>query len=163
MPLKALKAQFLEKLAKHGLADSIVVAGVRKSKKSRVGYYSRMSQFRGKPRIVVDVESIRTHYAGGSQHLVDEELLLTISHEYGHVMAECIRELPRVSGGREAFQGLPDWKAEFDGDEERFAEDFARFLVTYDALSESFWDKFMPVYVAEFKRIFITTEGRYDS
>lgn len=162
MPLTKAKAQFMEKLAKHGLEDNIVVANVRKSKKNRVGYYSSMSQFRSKPRIVVDVPSIESHYEG-SRMLVEEEILLTIAHEYGHVMAECIRELPRVSNGREAFKGLPDWKEEFDEDEEQFAEDFARFLVTYDALSESFWDQFMPLYAAEFKRIFICTEGRHDS
>ncbi|GBG14466.1 uncharacterized protein NMK_2065 [Novimethylophilus kurashikiensis] len=151
--LPRLKKQFLAKLATFGLEDNIIVAKVRKSKPGRVAYYCGMSQFRNKPRLVIDVEAIAAEYVSAA--LIEEEVLMSISHEYGHCIAECIRETPRISRGGDVFIGLPDWKPVFDSDEEYFAEDFARFMVTYDARQEPFWDDFMPKYIAEFKRIYM--------
>ncbi|KVP96417.1 hypothetical protein WJ97_11040 [Burkholderia ubonensis] len=156
--LKQAKKDFLSKLQKLGIEESeLIVATMRKSRNgSPVGYYSRMSQFRSKARVVVDVEYIESCYI--SKLVAEEEVLKTIAHEYGHIMAEAIRHvngLPEASG---RFT-VPDWKTEFGDDEEVFAEDFARFCVTYDAHHETFWDRFLPVYAADFSRLFLSHDA----
>lgn len=150
--LKKAKAQFLAKLASFGLEDNIVVANLRKPRADAVGYYSSMSQFRSKPRIVVNVDFIEKAYI--SRRLMEEEILLTICHEWAHCAAEAIRVLPRITSGSDRFD-VPVWQAVFANDEELFAEDFARYCVTYDSHQEAFWDVFIPRYVIEFKRVFI--------
>lgn len=157
MELKQAKAVFLKKLAGFGIEETeLIVAPMRKSRDGVVGYYSHMSQFRSRPRVVIDVAEIQANYM--MQALVDEEVLLTLAHEYGHIIAEAIRELPRLSDGTDRF-AVPDWPPVFDGDEEQFAEDFARYCVTYDARHEPFWEVFVPQYAQEFERIFTDTEG----
>lgn len=151
------KASLLAKLEKHGLRDNIFVGVIRATRKNRVGYYNSLSQFRSIPRLMVDIKAIAE--SCGSLPYIEEQVDMTLAHEYGHVMAECIRCLPRYNQGQ-GFVGLPDWNVVFDQDEEAFAEDFARFLVTYDALEEPFWDAFMTAYVGEFNRIFVQSEGR---
>ena len=154
--LKLLKQRFLARLTALGIPEwELIVAPMRKPRRGVVGYYSHMSQFRSRPRIVVDVATIQGRYT--SRSVGEEEILLTISHEYGHIMAEAIEHVNRVQSASERFK-VPDWKLEFDGDEEEFAEDFARYCVTYDAHHEAFWDRFVPVYGAEAKRIFSVPE-----
>lgn len=154
--LKQLKQRFLARLSALGIPEwELIVAPMRKPRKGVVGYYSHMSQFRSKPRVVVNVADIQDCYI--SRGVVEEEILLTIAHEYGHLIAEA---LAHVNGGRWdcGHFTVPDWKVEFNGDEEEFAEDFARFCITYDAHHEAFWDQFVPVYGADVRRIFQVTE-----
>jgi hypothetical protein len=150
------KQALLKRLAELGVDETgnLIVASVRKSRPGLVGYYSHMSQFRGRARIVVDPQNI----AEGLREMDDcapsdvevaREIFKTIAHEYGHIIAEAIRELPRMGG---TFN-VPDWKSTFDADEEEFAEDFAR-LMALQHCSFDFWDTFMPQYAAEFDRLF---------
>ena len=141
----------LTKLAAFGITEdgTLVVANVRKTKPGRVGYYSHMSQFRSRARIVVDVAAIQAELP---PYLVVDEVLKTIAHEYGHIIAEAIREIPRLSNGADRI-AVPDWTAQFP-DEEDFAEDLARFLVSYDSQKEHFWEPFLRAYGAECARLY---------
>lgn len=154
--LKQLKQRFLARLCALGIPEwELIVAPMRKPRKGVVGYYSNMSQFRSRPRVVVNVVDIQDRYI--SRGVVEEEILLTIAHEYGHIIAEAIAHVNRGQWDTGHFT-VPDWKVEFAGDEEEFAEDFARFCITYDAHHEEFWDRFIPLYGADVRRIFQVTE-----
>lgn len=162
--VKDAKERLLTFLSRNGIneAGNLIVACIRKSRGGLVGYYSNLSQFRGgRARIVVDVDSIKNGMAGCSKILVDEEILKTVAHEYGHVIAEAIREVPRLSGG-DRFN-VPDWKPVFGNDEERFAEDFASLVVEYTSAHEIFWGEFLPAYAAELKRLFVSDEDEPES
>jgi len=154
--LKLAKAKFIARLHELGIPEwELIVATMRKPRKGVVGYYSNMSQFRSKPRVVVNVAEIQDRYI--SYGVIEEEVLLTIAHEYGHIIAEALAYVNGRDCGAGRFT-VPDWKVEFNGDEEEFAEDFARFCITHDAHHEAFWDRFVPVYAADFRRVFEVTE-----
>jgi hypothetical protein len=156
--LKTAKQRFMERLHALGIPESeLIVAPMRKTRDgSPVGYYSHMSQFRSKARVVVDVAYIEDRFI--SKATIEEEMLLTIAHEYGHIIAEALAHVNRHATAVEERFAVPDWKSAFNDDEEVFAEDFARFCITYDALHEDFWDKFVPLYGLEFRRVFQVTE-----
>lgn len=154
--LKDAKAKFIARLHALNIPEwELIVAPMRKPRKGVVGYYSNMSQFRSRPRVVVNVAEIEDSYI--SRAVIEEEVLKTLAHEYGHIVAEALAHVNGRNWGGERFT-VPDWKPEFNGDEEAFAEDFARFCITYDSLHENFWDKFIPVYAADFRRVFQVTE-----
>ena len=156
--LKAAKQKFIDRLHALGIPEwELIVAPMRKTRNGNpVGYYSHMSQFRSKARVVVDVAFIEDRYI--SKAVIEEEVLLTIAHEYGHIIAEAVAHVNRVATEASERFNVPDWKVEFNGDEEVFAEDFARFCITYDSMHEDFWDKFVPLYGVEFRRVFQVTE-----
>lgn len=156
--LKVAKQRFLDRLHALGIPEwELIVAPMRKSRNGNpIGYYSYMSQFRSRPRMVVDFAYIEGRYL--SQAVIEEEVLLTIAHEYGHIIAESLAHVNRTAATAAERFDVPDWKTRFDGDEEEFAEDFARFCITDDSEEEGFWEKFVPQYGREFRRIFEVTE-----
>lgn len=60
-------------------------------REGRVGYYSCMSQFNRRARIVIDVDAIRSglaEYGDENAVAIEREAFKTATHEYGHVMVE---------------------------------------------------------------------------
>lgn len=125
-----------------------------------VGYYSSLSQYRSRIRIVVIVKNVRrgieelTGQEAESDRLI-EEIKRTVAHEYAHAMAEAIK----VEADEGNPLNVPGWRSRFDGDEEEFAEDFARFLTGSADCDASFWDEFMPRYGREWLRTFARQES----
>ena len=159
---KAAKIVFLAALKEHGIDEKgqLILAAVRKSRKVRgeyvLGYYSYMTQFRGRARIVVDPVAIRSELApslcGKALTLaINEQVLMTAAHEYGHVIAEFLRVTKRGALSNIwpcAKIDVPDWTLSFT-DEEDFAEDFAQYLTkSGDFYNDEFWDTFLPKYVS---------------
>lgn len=167
--LRVARQWLLESLRPWGVEEHghLVVAGPRSVRDERgarrqrlrlgdcIGYYSAMSQYRSRIRIVVVVASIRRELGNpfafeDDFNGIEREIERTVAHEYGHVMAEAVR----VEGERGNRWNVPEWPSSFDGDEEAFAEDFARYL-TGDANSEkAFWADFMSRYGHEWRRTF---------
>jgi hypothetical protein len=152
--LKKAKSQLLSALNSYGIDEetNLIVANIRKIRKNTLGYYANMSQFRGRARIVVDANAIRSLLAeadGGIEPqdwMVEAEVLKTIAHEYGHIMAEAMR----VSKKCDSPFNVPCWEAEFYDE-----EDFARMLIEDEASHSIWWISFMPQYAKEFNRLFI--------
>lgn len=161
MPLKKVKLKLLAFLDEQGIDESgsLIVASVRQSRDGRVGYYSSMSQFRGRARIVVDHTAIRSYYEssgkGNRESVIQDEIFRTVAHEYGHIIAEAIRVHNRMP--EQYHFDVPDWHVEFD-DEEDFAEDFAVMVVDCRSSHEEFWERFLPLYAKEFNRLFVDDE-----
>jgi len=164
--VKAVKIVFLDALKEHGIDEKgqLILAAVRKSRKIRgeyvLGYYSYMTQFRGRARIVIDPVAIRTELApalcGKTLTLaINEQVFMTAAHEYGHIIAEFIRVTERGLVGQAIIKvDVPDWTLSFT-DEEEFAEDFARYLAKDVGLCEDeFWKEFLPKYASEIERIY---------
>ncbi|WP_434716057.1 hypothetical protein [Paraburkholderia sp. A3RO-2L] len=148
--LKQAKQRFQSILGNYGLVDNDLVCAIpRKSKPNVVGYYSHMSQFRSRARIVVDVAAIEAEFPDDALG-ASEQVHMTLAHEYGHVIAECIRFMESQGASFTA----PTWRDEFENDEEEFAEDFARFCITKTAYHAAFWQRFIPAYVSDFNRLF---------
>lgn len=148
--VKNVRSELLRRLHGMGIPETeIIVARVRQPKRHKgvVGYYSRMSQFRSRARIVVHVEAIRE---GSHPDDVYDEVLKTAAHEYGHVIAEMIRHMEM----HDPMQ-VPCWKDAFYDDEELFAEDFARHLVGELREEPEFWDRFIPLLSSEYSRVFL--------
>ena len=134
----------------HERAGDLMVCGVRKSRPHRVGYYGFMSQFKTRARIVVDVQSIRE--AMGDEFDTARQVRMTCAHEYGHMLAELLRVLKAES---DVFAQLEaQWKAEFDSNEEAFAEDLARDMVMSMDVEWSGWPNFLKEVGAEMQRVF---------
>lgn len=152
MVLKSSAEGFLATLSRlFGLVESdLQVIKLRGSKRKAdtVGYYSKMSQFRTRCRVYVNVDYIAGCYMSAS--LAEEEIRKTIAYGYAMSMLEAIKTL---KGGPDEMS-VPDWSVEFAADDNLFAEDFARLCVTFDALNESFWDSFMVAYSREYHRVF---------
>lgn len=140
--LRESKVWLLQALARLGVEEEpsqLTVCRVRKSRPSRVGYYSHMSQFCGRARIVIDVESIRREMPTEPEAVI--QVRMTCAHEYGHMVAEMLRWMKNES---ESFKELDArWKSAFDEDEEAFAEDLARELVRPEMASWMGWQAFM--------------------
>lgn len=148
-----MKRKLLSRLKELGIQESeLIVACVRKHRPNQVGYYSHLSQFRGRARIVVDATYILGHYLDLEDARL--EVYRTIAHEYGHIMAEAIRELPRMGDGTSVF-ALPAWQLTFNSDEELFAESFADFCCEPELCGKiKFWETYMPLFSSEFMRLF---------
>lgn len=150
--VKEIKSKLLDRLLELDIVESdLIVATVRKHRPNLVGYYSNMSQFRGKARIVVDADHILDHYFDAADARL--EIYRTIAHEYGHMIAEAIRETPRLSNYTDAFD-VPPWQQTFEN-EELFAESFADFCCEPEECNKNeFWVPFMAAYSLEFDRLF---------
>lgn len=149
--VRKARTELLQRLHQMGIPESeLIVARVRQPKRHQgvVGYYSNMSQFRSKARIVVHITAIRAEVP---EHDVYAEVLKTIAHEYGHIIAEMIRHMAKHDPMK-----VPCWKGCFQADEELFAEDFARHLVGDLREEPQFWEQFIPELAAEYRRVFLT-------
>lgn len=136
-----------------GLVENDLQVITLKGAKNRartVGYYSRMSQFRTRCRVYVNVGYIREQYLYESDS--DEEIRKTIAHGYAMSMLEAIKH---VSGSPNQIE-VPEWRTVFKDNEDDFAEDFARLCITHDAHQKAFWDEFMLAYAREHRRLFMT-------
>lgn len=167
--LRAARGWLLGEMQRWGVDERghLIVAGPRVTRDERgarrqrerlggcVGYYSAMSQYRSRIRIVVIVDNVRsgiersaTPEDAGARLAAQVER--TLAHEYGHVMAEAIK----VEAARGNVWNVPSWGSRFDDDEEEFAEDFARFLTGSADCDATFWEAFMPRYASEWLRTF---------
>ena len=160
--VKAAKIVFLAALNKHGIDEKgqLILAAVRKSRKIKgeyvIGYYSYMTQFRGRARIVIDPVAIRNELSpilcGKALTLaINEQVLMTAAHEYGHIIAEFLRVTERGTLSKVwpcVKIDVPDWTLSFT-DEEDFAEDFAQYVTKSSALcNDEFWNTFLPKYAS---------------
>ncbi len=155
--LKESADAFVAKLSDlFGLVENdLQVLPVRGSKQGpkTVGYYSKMSQFRSRCRVYVNVTYIESCYMHSSD--ADEEVRKTIAFGYAASMLEAIEHLAKEGDP----MVVPDWKVAFDGDTNLFAEDFARLCVTFDACQETFWERFMLNYAREYRRVFAVSDS----
>lgn len=140
--LREAKSWLLSELKGRGVeecATALMVCLPRKSRERHVGWYSRMSQFRHKARITVDVRSIRSEMGGEDETVM--EVKLTCAHEYGHMVAEMLAVLGNQSA---LLRDLSTrWKARFGGDEEAFAEALARHLADDEEGAWEGWEEFL--------------------
>lgn len=147
--IRNAKSRLIGELKKFQIDEdgNLIVAEVRKSRKGIVGYYSYMSQFRGRARIVVDVNEIRSAIMHEAE--VERQVYKTIAHEYGHVLAEFIA----FHAHRGRPLDVPDWRDVFGGDEEEFAEDFARFICGAGLTETQFHQALLTRLHSEFARL----------
>lgn len=88
--------------------------------RTAIACYRSFSQFRSGPIVWINDDFLGiARRAGLPRRVVADELLVTLCHEYGHVIAEFLR-LRDDFGWEVLCAAYPD--------EEDFAEDFARFL-----------------------------------
>ena len=155
--IKPAKLVLKAKLEALGIIDDdLLIVSMRKSRSGNIGYYSTKSQFRGKARIVVDSKFIRDQYMYESD--AQEEVLKTIVVLYAHIIVELIDCLTENQQGNPDKFKVPDWRITFNGDISEFSEDLGRYLVTFDAKNEDFWEVFLYHYAAEFNRL-VTEAG----
>jgi hypothetical protein len=135
-----LKSLALSKLVKHGIDDSFTVKMKEPVNEKWVACYRAKSQFSGKPIFWL------------SKSLLDmpEEFVISVLHEYGHVIAEyawvrspALQELIRSN-----------WKGQFlmrPWDEEDFAEEFAQYLAGNFTYSKDALDAVIHQFTKEFE------------
>ena len=134
-----LKALALNKMIKHGIEDSFTIKIKEPVNEKWVACYRAKSQFSGKPIFWL------------SKSLLDmpEEFVISVLHEYGHVIAEyawarspALQELIRTN-----------WKGQFlmrPWDEEDFAEEFAQYLAGNFVYSKDALDSVIKQFTQEF-------------
>lgn len=158
MSLKDSKDAFLAQLCTlYGLIEQdLQVLPLRSKKEPKVvGYYQKMSQFRSNSKVIVRVHYDYIRACGLLPWEAEDEVRKTIANCYAHSMLEAIARLAAVGQP----MGVPAWQAEFNGDANEFAEDFARLCITYDSFHEVFWERFMVDYAREHRRLFVTPEA----
>jgi hypothetical protein len=119
--VKSAKSKAVEILSHHGVHDNFTVKVKNPKGASWVAMYRGGSQFRNSgngPIFWLSEELLND----------SEETVISILHEYGHVIAEFFYK----SGKHELIKLIRDnWEGEFCDrlwDEESFAEDFAQYL-----------------------------------
>lgn len=140
------RQKLLAHLNRYGIIEpKLRVYRLRSHRPHRLGHYTSLSQFhRMGPRINVDPGNIWRYLAeddNADRQTLTAQVEATVFHEYGHVIAECIRICRQFN---EPLK-LRAWQPQFDSDEEEFAEDFARHLADSHSQAE-FWERFLPSY-----------------
>lgn len=134
----------LRKCGVHELGK-LAVTFPRARRIDQVARYLPRSQYRGKTKIQLDVDTARERVVGreGANLLsIRIEVYRALAHAYASALLEAANAFPSQA----VKLDLPDWRTAYNGDPARFTDDFADFMNGGLFCNSEFWLRFLPAY-----------------